>query len=361
METITSKTGVIYYNYDDDDFQYDENKKYYTSSLRYKTYYVGDPRNKIRVTWYVYYEVDKDENVTNNLIDVDLIYNIKNLTTGETLKNKSADETVEYINSFTQKQLDEQEDNNEEFVNTTGHTEQSEEDLEEYTGASLFDESNIIEEDMYGVSVQDNEYHQGKETDVNQQIKDTVALQDVTTLAAASVQNAEDEDIVKNVTNTVTEDEDGTRTSKNTLDAAIGLTAAVDQFGHYLLKGGTCPVCGKHIDFMPGNGYCSLICAAKDLLKKVTETLKGEYRTETPEIIDRIKNILDYFNLVLNVVQKVPDILAGTATMPKEYRDYVTAKVNLVFIELKKIINLLLIKKNELIIKLLRQDCPRTI
>ena len=41
--------------------------------------------------------------------------------------------------------------------------------------------------------------------------------------------------------------------------------------------------------------------------------------------------------------------------MPKEYRDYVTAKVNLVFIELKKIINLLLIKKNELIIKLLRR------
>ena len=63
METITSKTGVIYYNYDDDDFQYDENKKYYISSLRYKTYYVGDPRNKILVTWYVYYEVDKDEKI----------------------------------------------------------------------------------------------------------------------------------------------------------------------------------------------------------------------------------------------------------------------------------------------------------
>ena len=41
--------------------------------------------------------------------------------------------------------------------------------------------------------------------------------------------------------------------------------------------------------------------------------------------------------------------------MPKEYRDYVTAKINLVFIEIKKIINLLLIKKNELIIKLLRR------
>ena len=88
METITSKTGVIYYNHDDDNFQYDENKKYYTKSLRYKTYYVGDPRNEIRVTYYVYYEVDKNGNVTNNQINVDLIYNIKNLTTGELLKNK---------------------------------------------------------------------------------------------------------------------------------------------------------------------------------------------------------------------------------------------------------------------------------
>lgn len=355
METITSKTGVIYYNYDDDNFQYDKNKKYYTKTLRYKTYYVGEPTNEIMVTWHVYYEVDKDEKVTNNKIDVDISYNIKNVTTGELLKNKSRDEAAEYINSFTQKQLDEQDDNSEEFVNTTGHTEQTEEDLEEYTGASLFDESNIIEEDMYGVSVQDNEYHQGNETDVNKQIKDAVALQDVTTLTSSSVQNAEDEDIVKNVTSNITEDKDGTKEKKNTFEAAIGLASAVDQFGHYLLKGGTCPVCGKHVDFMSGNGYCSLTCAAKDLLIKIAETLKGEYTVETPEIIDRIKNILDYFNLVLNVVQKVPDILAGTASMPKEYRDYVTAKVNLVFIELKKVINLLLIKKNELIIKLLRR------
>lgn len=86
METITSKTGVIYYNYDNDDVYHDKNKKYYTKSLRYKTYYVGDPRNEIRVTWYVYYEVYKDENVTNKQIDVELSYSIKNLTTGETLK-----------------------------------------------------------------------------------------------------------------------------------------------------------------------------------------------------------------------------------------------------------------------------------
>ena len=64
---------------------------------------------------------------------------------------------------------------------------------------------------------------------------------------------------------------------------------------------------------------------------------------------------MDYFNLALNVVTKIPDILASFAKLPQEYKDYATAKLNLVFLEIKKIINKLLIKKNELIIKLLRR------
>ena len=52
----------------EDDTGLHENKKYYTSSLRYKTYYVGDPRNEIRVTWYIYYEIDKDENDGDSLL-----------------------------------------------------------------------------------------------------------------------------------------------------------------------------------------------------------------------------------------------------------------------------------------------------
>ena len=53
---------------------------------------------------------------------------------------------------------------------------------------------------------------------------------------------------------------------------------------------------------MPGNGYCSLTWAEKELLRKNTEKLSRKYKVETPEIINKIKNILDYFNLVLNVV-----------------------------------------------------------
>lgn len=356
MNTITSKSGTIYYEYDDDDVQIESNKKYYKQNLRYKTYYVGEPRNEIFVSWHDYYEVDQNGNLTNTKIQVDLSYNVTNKTTDEVKRNLSFDELEKYVNSFTQKQLEDQNDNSsEEFVNTTGHTEQTDEDLEEYTGASIFDESNIIEEDTFGVKISNDEYHQGDDTDLNGKIKDTVALEDTTTLASSSVQNAEDDDTIKAVNDEISIDDDGNKKKKSTLEAAIGLASGIDQFGHYLMKGGTCPVCGKHIDFMPGNGYCSLTCAAKDLLRKISETLKGEYTVETPEIIERIKNILDYFNLVLNVVSKVPDILAGTASMPEEYRNYVTAKVNIVFLELKKIINLLLIKKNELIIKLLRR------
>lgn len=356
MNTITSKSGTIYYEYDDDDVQIESNKKYYKQNLRYKTYYVGEPRNEIFVSWHDYYEVDQNGNLTNTKIQVDLSYNVTNKTTDEVKRNLSFDELEKYVNSFTQKQLEDQNDNSsEEFVNTTGHTEQTDEDLEEYTGASIFDESNIIEEDTFGVKISNDEYHQGDDTDLNGKIKDTVALEDTITLASSSVQNAEDDDTIKAVNDEISIDDDGNKKKKSTLEAAIGLASGIDQFGHYLMKGGTCPVCGKHIDFMPGNGYCSLTCAAKDLLRKISETLKGEYTVETPEIIERIKNILDYFNLVLNVVSKVPDILAGTASMPEEYRNYVTAKVNIVFLELKKIINLLLIKKNELIIKLLRR------
>ena len=106
---------------------------------------------------------------------------------------------------------------------------------------------------------------------------------------------------------------------------------------------------------MSANGYCSLECAGKDLLKKLTSSISGEYEVETSEILNKIKNILDYFNLTLNVLTKIPDLLASFAKLPQEYKDYATAKLNLVFLEIKKIINKLLIKKNELIIKLLRR------
>ena len=68
-----------------------------------------------------------------------------------------------------------------------------------------------------------------------------------------------------------------------------------------------------------------------------------------------VKRILNYTNLVLNVITKLPDVLAGIVKLPDEYKEYATAKINIIFVELKRIINLLMIKKNEIIISLLRK------
>ena len=222
-----------------------------------------------------------------------------------------------------------------------------------YTGFALpvFDESNIVTEDMFEVHFEDDVYTQGEPVDTEGIIKEFKAVEDMTTLldsAAPEAMNSEE----------ITISESDERTSKNTIEAAIGIIASVNDFGHMLMRGSTCPVCGKRVDFMPSNGYCSLKCAGLDLLKKVQETLTGEYQSvseETEKKIKMVKNILDYTNLTLNVIAKLPDILASIARLPQEYKDYATAKINIVFVELKKIINILMIKKNDIIISLLRK------
>lgn len=213
----------------------------------------------------------------------------------------------------------------------------------------VFDESNIVTEDIFGVHFENDEYTQGEPVNVDDIIKEFKSLEDTTTLLSASSTESDQEQEINNIEE---------RTSKNTIEAAIGVIAAVNDFGHMIMHGSTCPVCGKRVEFMPSNGYCSLKCAGLDLLKKVQETLTGEYLSiseETQKKIDMVRNILNYANLTLNVISKIPDVLANIARLPQEYRDYATSKINIIFVELKKVINKLMIKKNEIIISLLRK------
>lgn len=366
METITSKDGKVYQNYNqvDDETEIDLNSLYFIKRLSWKTYNVGEPVQEIFVSYYNYYVYDVVKDIeTRQLISVDKTYNIKNKTTDETLKNQTKEQLNEYLNNFKKETTNNTTNNNlttnttnnvsDEYINETGHTEDAEELVD--GAVSLFDESNIITEETFGVTFIDDEYHQGQEVDVNSIVKDLQATSDLTTLMGSSVATCEDDANIVTITEEQLDVSTGERTTKNTFEAAVGIVQSVNEFGQFLKKGGTCPVCGKHIDFMPGNGYCSIECAVKDLKNKILSTLTGEYETETPQIIEKVKNVLSYFNLTLNVVTKIPDLLASIAKLPQEYKDYATAKINLVFLEIKRIINLLLIKKNELIIKLLRR------
>jgi len=166
-----------------------------------------------------------------------------------------------------------------------------------------------------------------------------------------SVQNAEDNDAIINAI--PTDSSDNVRTSKSTIEAALGITSTINDFGELIKRGSKCSVCGKPMEHIPVNGYCSAECALKDLGSRLLSFITGEYPTETPKWMDKLENTLDYINLVFNVFAKLPDVLASIAKLPEEYRNYAINKVNIIFLYLKKIINLLLIKKNEIILSLL--------
>ena len=355
-KTITSKQGVTYYNYNDVEDVTDivSGRKYYKQLVsNCQTYRTKNPACTVKVYWPVYKEVEFVINasntdykeVTKDKIPIDIKFTIYNETLEEKLKDQTVEQVQDYLDKFNKEvEIPQQE----EFINTTGHIEESDEDLVDTGFLTIFEESNIVTEDIFQVTIKDDVYTEGKPVDTESIIRDTQALEDTTTLMAASTADAEDN-------SAIVSQEPQERTSKNTFEAAVGIVAAVNDFGQFLQRGSKCPVCGKTVPFMPANGYCSLECAGKDLLKKLTSSISGEYEVETPEILNKIKNILDYFNLTLNVLTKIPDLLASFAKLPQEYKDYATAKLNLVFLEIKKIINKLLIKKNELIIKLLRR------
>ena len=355
-KTITSKQGVTYYNYNDVEDVTDivSGRKYYKQLVsNCQTYRTKNPACTVKVYWPVYKEVEFVINasntdykeVTKDKIPIDIKFTIYNETLEEKLKDQTVEQVQDYLDKFNKEvEIPQQE----EFINTTGHIEDSDEDLVDTGFLTIFEESNIVTEDIFQVTIKDDVYTEGKPVDTESIIRDTQALEDTTTLMAASTADAEDN-------SAIVSQEPQERTSKNTFEAAVGIVAAVNDFGQFLQRGSKCPVCGKTVPFMPANGYCSLECAGKDLLKKLTSSISGEYEVETPEILNKIKNILDYFNLTLNVLTKIPDLLASFAKLPQEYKDYATAKLNLVFLEIKKIINKLLIKKNELIIKLLRR------
>ena len=355
-KTITSKQGVTYYNYNDVEDVTDivSGRKYYKQLVsNCQTYRTKNPACTVKVYWPEYKEVEFVINasntdykeVTKDKIPIDIKFTIYNETLEEKLKDQTVEQVQDYLDKFNKEvEIPQQE----EFINTTGHIEESDEDLVDTGFLTIFEESNIVTEDIFQVTIKDDVYTEGKPVDTESIIRDTQALEDTTTLMAASTADAEDN-------SAIVSQEPQERTSKNTFEAAVGIVAAVNDFGQFLQRGSKCPVCGKTVPFMPANGYCSLECAGKDLLKKLTSSISGEYEVETPEILNKIKNILDYFNLTLNVLTKIPDLLASFAKLPQEYKDYATAKLNLVFLEIKKIINKLLIKKNELIIKLLRR------
>lgn len=115
-----------------------------------------------------------------------------------------------------------------------------------------------------------------------------------------------------------------------------------------------CPQCHKKVDMLLKNGYCSKTCAvrAKATEKKAKLNAAGQ---KTLDLINKVQGYLKLMDLVLNLITDLPDLIKGKLKLPQEYRDYVTLRIDCIFLELKRQINLVMIMKNDALIELMKK------
>lgn len=144
------------------------------------------------------------------------------------------------------------------------------------------------------------------------------------------------------------EEKDGSTTAVTDNISSVGPDGTV------VTKKQVCPYCGKEVDQLLQNGYCSKSCATKARLERQKSKISAAGQ-KTLDIIKKIRDKLKMLDMGINLLSDLPDMIKGKAQLPKEYRDYITLRIDVLFLELKKLINYLMIKKNEALIELLKK------
>ena len=68
-----------------------------------------------------------------------------------------------------------------------------------------------------------------------------------------------------------------------------------------------------------------------------------------------VKEKLAMLDAALNLLNALPDIIKAKAKLPEVYREYITLRIDYIFIKMKMMVNLLMIQKNELLMQVLRK------
>ena len=140
------------------------------------------------------------------------------------------------------------------------------------------------------------------------------------------------------------------------INAMVYMKAAFDMYGHAYREGMACPICGKKARYLPPGGYCSVECllkAAKDKSLAFLMSPNDKYAW-LQEIINQLCAVLDLTNLLINTIVLIPDIIRELAQLPEEYKQYVKNKIAEGFAELQELIQKAMVKKNELLEKILK-------
>lgn len=130
--------------------------------------------------------------------------------------------------------------------------------------------------------------------------------------------------------------------------------SSFDKTGTIPTKKQKCPYCGKYVDQLLKNGYCSKTCATKYRAEKARDKVskKAEKTLATIRLIQEKLNMMD---AALNLITGLPEFIRGKVILPLEYREYVTLRIDALFLQIKVIINNLMIAKNDLLLDLLRK------
>lgn len=159
--------------------------------------------------------------------------------------------------------------------------------------------------------------------------------------------------ISESIKNVKQEEDNGGTPSIN---AMVYMKAAFDMYGHAYREGMTCPICGKKARYLPPGGYCSVECMLKAVKDKSLAFLMApnDKYAWLQEIINELCAVLDLANLTINAIVLIPDIIKEITQLPEEYKQFVYNKIAEGFIELQELIQKIMVKKNELLQKILK-------
>lgn len=153
-----------------------------------------------------------------------------------------------------------------------------------------------------------------------------------------------------------------TKYNENSNSSGVDVTTKI-KLGPTLTKGGViaklkvkCPGCGTELDELPKAGFCSTKCALKYLSNKII-ALVSKSGNKKSSVDKYLQTILDYINVTINLAQILPGITVHTQVLSSTYRKLTTLLINQAMLQLKQVINKILIWKNDLVERILKWVC----
>lgn len=202
---------------------------------------------------------------------------------------------------------------------------------------AFFQDDSILTEEAFGLKIGDDGLWKSKETEDPEEYLKKFAEYEQSVLAFSRI-----------ISKGKIEEKDGSSTAVSENLSSVG------EDGTVVTKKFVCPNCGKLVDQLLQNGYCSKSCATKARLtrQKAKVSAAGE---KTLDLIDKIRDKLKLLDMAINLISELPELIKGRVRLPQEYRDYITLRIDAIFLQIKKFINTLMIMKNEALIELLKK------